>query len=268
MIDKIILSCNEDTTYSSFWPEVATAYKKMFPECEIHLAFVTHRDTLDPLVEYFGKFGTVTTLKPFSRFPEFGQAKMARFFLAAQMEDAVCYIDDIDLFPLSKAFITDKTDKRPKDHLLCVGGEVYNNNGCYPISQITAEGYIFKKFINPNSLDWHNAIEFWWQEGMTHFEDKENIGLVYDFAKDVYFSDERLIRALRKYNPVDIHEEPRGYGGNVSEILDITLDRMDWNMTEERLQKLKDHKYVNAHGSRPFDFNEYKPLIDYVHENY
>lgn len=259
-MNQIILSCNEDEIYSSFWKPVAYAYKKMFPEVTVHLAFLTNRKEDDELVKEYRKYGKVTLFKPYSFFPEFGQAKMARFVLASEQGDDVCYIDDIDLFPLKKSFITDKTNQRPKDHLLCVGGEVYHNNGCYPISQMTAEGYIWKQLINPKGLGFHNLIESYWKTPIK-FDKRENIGVINDFAADVYFSDERLIRRLRDENGAKIFEVQRGYAN----YMDSTLDRADWKVKED---KLFNHGYENAHGTRPYTEEEYVHLIKYIDLNY
>jgi len=107
-MDQIILSTNEDPTYMDFWPIVGWAYSKMFPDVTIHLAFLTNRVEDNELVTEFRRYGKVTLFRPVDGYPEFGQAKMIRFLLASQQESDVCYIDDIDLFPLSKEFITSK----------------------------------------------------------------------------------------------------------------------------------------------------------------
>jgi len=259
-IDKIVLSCNEDQTYSSFWIPVSQAYKKMFPECEIMLAFLTNREESDPLVQLYRKYGTVKLFKPHSFFPEFGQAKMIRFLLASEQGDSVCYVDDIDLFPLKKTFITQKTEARPSGQMLCVGGEVYNNNGCYPISQMTAEGYVWKKLINPNDYNFHELLNLWYKEP-PRYDPRENIGVINDFGHDIYFSDERLIRRLRADSPIDIFEMERGY----VDFMESTLDRYDWKVN---LKKLKEHGYENAHGTRPYKYEKYEHLHDYINQNY
>jgi len=100
-INQIILSCNEDPKYITFWKYVAQAYKNMFPDVRVHLALLTWRDENDALVKEMRTYGDVTIFNPVSWLPEFGQAKMIRFILASQQVDDVCYIDDIDLFPLS-----------------------------------------------------------------------------------------------------------------------------------------------------------------------
>ncbi len=263
MIDQIILSTNEDETYIHFWKPIAWAYRKIFPEVKIRLAFLTDKTYDDPLVKEFQEYGDVTLFPIIPDVPEFSQAKMIRFVLAAMQGTDVCYIDDIDLFPLVKSFITDKTDKRPKGHLLCVGGEVYNNNGCYPVSQMTAEGYIWAKFINPNGLAWPEVMETY--KKPWRFDKREDIMSEVDFAKDVYFSDERLIRRLLKEISVPKFEMARGYESSVEGILDKTIDRMTWDFSEE---KLMNHGYFNAHGARPFREEDYVLLRKYIETYY
>lgn len=262
MIDQIILSTNEDPLYMDFWKPVSWAYSKMFPECKIHLAFLTNRDENDPLVQDFREYGEVTLFKPLPNVQEFSQAKMIRFILASQQGSDICYIDDVDLLPLVKTFITDKTDQRPKDHLLCVGGEVYGHNGCYPVSQMTAEGYIWKKFINPNNKTYEQLFEEWINTP-TLYDKRENPSIPLDWDKDQYFSDERLLRRLIEYNPVDKFNMARGY----DHYLASTVDRFRWVIEKD---KLNNHEYFNAHGLRPYKSYEkdYQPLFDYINRNY
>lgn len=262
MIDQIILSANEDPKYMEFWEPVAWAYKKIFPGMKVHLAFLTNRSEDDELVVRFRKFGDVTLFKPAHDIPEFAQAKLMRFILAAQQGADVCYIDDIDLFPLKKSFIIDKTGKRPKDTLLCVGGEVYQNNGCYPVSQMTAEGHVWKRFINPLGLDYEDLIGNYLSLPVL-FDKREDLNTPLDFDSDSYFSDERFIRKLLSINPVEKFELERGY----SNFMESTLDRYEWQID---FHKLNNHGYENAHGRRPYNrfHQDYAPLIDYIERNY
>jgi len=259
-INQIILSCNEDPKYITFWKYVAQAYKNMFPDVRVHLALLTWRDENDALVKEMRTYGDVTIFNPVSWLPEFGQAKMIRFILASQQVDDVCYIDDIDLFPLSKDFITEKINQRPDGHLLCVGSEVYGYNGCFPVSQITAEGYLFKQIFNPHDYDYENLVE-WYSKMPNKFDHRENIGIINNFSVDLYFSDERLIRVLRSMNYVPFIEVERGYNN----FLDATLDRFEWRFSEE---KLNNGEYVNAHCSRPARESEIKPLMEYINKKY
>ena len=184
--------------------------------------------------------------------------------IASQQGEDVCYIDDIDLYPLVKSFITSKTEQRPKDHLLCVGGEVYGHNGCYPVSQMTAEGYIWKRIINPNDS---NYTDLMWEWGKGHiFDRRENVSIQLDWDKDDYFSDERLLRKLQHLNPVKKFELPRGYNDYLISTIDRhTFDSPNNYWVYDR-DKLKHGRYVNAHGIRPYwGYEEhYKPLQEFI----
>ena len=268
VFNQVILSANEDETYLSFWKPVSWAYKMMYPEVTVHLAFLTHRTEDDPFVEDLRKYGKVTLFKPVSDVPEFAQAKMIRFILASQEGNDVVYIDDIDLFPLTKPFIDNKVGKRQGGYLLCVGGEVYDNNGCYPISQMTAEGHVWKKVINPNNVSYRELMDEW--KGEVKFDRREDICIKLDWAADNYFSDERLLRRLYFNNPVPKQEMARGYDN----YLDSTIDRHTWDKHKQEWvydrEKLKRGEYFNAHGTRPYTkFEEhYQPLINYIENTY
>lgn len=263
MIDQIILSCNEDKTYSEFWEPVSWAYRKMFPDVMVHLAFLTNRNEDDELVQRFLQSGKVTLFKPIAGPQEFAQAKLIRFILAAQQGSDVCYIDDIDLFPLKASFIIDKVSFRPKGTLLCVGGEVYDNNGCYPVSQMTAEGYIWKEFINPAGLSYHDLMHTY-LEMPVMFDKREDLTIPLNFDIDSYFSDERFLRKLLVLNPVDKFEMQRGY----TNFMEATVDRYDWKQFSQ--EKLDAHGYENAHGRRPYSKykTDYVPLLEYIERNY
>lgn len=281
--DKIILSSNEDPTYFEFWPIVSWAYKKMFPSVDICLAFVTRRTENDPVVTEARKHGTVVLFRPIDDVPEGHQAKVARFILASQQGQQTCYIDDIDLFPLSESFIVDKIDLyRSLDYcidgftgyndcLLCVGAEVYGFTGTYPISQMTAKGYVWAEFINPFEYSYGELIRSW--KDKAEFDDRENINIWPDMVGDrvdYYFSDERLLRRLLFHNPVPKLELPRGY----TDYLEATIDRHTLNkQTGEWVydrEKLKNHGYVNAHCARPYSKykDQFQPLVDYINQNY
>ena len=272
---KVILSCDDNPIYSEFWPIVSWVYKKMGFDC--HLAYVT-KDT--DKVNRAREHGEVTQFYPIDDVPTGNQAKMARFILASTLRGEECYIDDIDLFPLSKKFISEKYDRWASytlegmynDILLCVGGEVYHYNGCYPVSQmIGIGGDTFAKFINPKDLFYNDLIRSW--KDKAQFDDRENINIwPHDSAKreDYYFSDERLIKRLIHENPVPKLEIQRGY----SDYLDATIDRAtfdkDKNYWAYDREKLKNHGYVNAHCIRPYGkYKEhFQPLIDYINVNY
>lgn len=233
---NVILSSNENPNYWNFTPYVIEAYRCLGYNCTVGL------------VSWRGKY------KPHPFMPEYAQAKLLRFYIATKME-GVNYVDDIDLFPLSKAFIEDKVSQRKEGHLLCVGGEVYDYNGCYPVSQMTAEREVWERLMNPEKLPWHDWLD--WLCKPVVFDECENPYIQPRPSEHIYFSDEKLIRRLLKENPVPIHMMERGYAN----VLDSTIDRMDWEID---VNKLNAGKYVNAHCQRPFNPNDLNRLLDYV----
>jgi len=257
---KVILSCDDNPLYRDFWPIVSWAYGKM--GFETHLAYVTKKETHDLP-------GNVTIFKPVPDVPEGNQGKFARFYLASTLGDETCYIDDIDLFPLGLDFIIKKVNQRPMHVLLCVGAEVYGYTGTYPISQMTAEGYIWKEFINPNYLTFAEVVRS--LKDKAWFDDRENINIWPEHSAqrdDYYFSDERLIKRLIYENPVPKLEIKRGY----ENYLEATIDRATYNKDKNEWvydrEKLKSGGYVNAHCVRPFNQELMQPLIDYINQNY
>ena len=269
--DKIILSCNDDPTYREFWEPVSWAYKKMFPTVHICLAYLTNKDPESPEIKAMQKYGTVWCFKPLHDIPEPGQAKMLRFILASEMASEVCYIDDIDLFPLRADFITSKVMKRPEGVLLCVGAEVYGYDGTYPISQMTAEGHVWRQFINPKNLHYSQLLRSWKDTAMFH--DNENINIWPDMVgdrKEYYFSDEKLMKRLIYENPVPKLEIQRGY----KDYLEATIDRHTYNKETDKWDfdtaKLLDGGYANCHAVRPFKKHEEKfiPMFEFINRNY
>lgn len=271
MINQIILSCNEDPIYREFWPLVAKAYRTLLPRITVHLAFLTDRYEDDQMVTEMRRHGRVTLFRILPDIPEFGQAKMIRFILASEQMGDVCYIDDIDLIPLNDEFIITKVAQRPANVLLCVGGEVYGWNGCYPVSQMTAEGHVWKRFINPLGLTTPDLLRSW--KDHVFYDNRENIMIkpVKDeatggFVNDHYFSDERLLKRLLVDNPVPKLELKRGYDN----FLDCTIDRATvdsktgiWKWDVEKLRR---GEYVNVHGARAVSQFEadYKMIMDYL----
>lgn len=264
-VDKIIMSSDENPLYIDFWPIISTVYKKMF-NIPVHLAFVTEKEENDPYVLELKKYGLVTVVKPVPGFAIANQSKMARHILASEQGNLVCYIDDIDLFPLNKQFIIDKVKDRPKNHMLCVGAEffAYGNNGVFSISQMTAEGNIFKSLFNPSSLSREQLFKSW--VGMHTFNDSRRKE---DFSNNTpswdgdCFSDEYLIRALIKKEKIPTFHKPRDYDWETQ-----SVDRAFWQRFDQK--RLDNHGYVFAHCLRPYKGNEIyiQPLIDYINKNY
>lgn len=270
-IDKVILSSNNDHTYLDFWPIVARAYTKIL-QIPVTLAFVDHKPDAT-LVAELSKHGEVVVFEPVDSIPIQNQAKLARHFLASQHDQTVCYIDDIDLLPLSRDFIVNKVADRKQNHLLAVGADfwAYGNNGVFPISQMTAEGHIFQALYNPDHLDFSDFIR-----SFADIHSKyPNVRSINKLKEDIInpnppdesagpsFSDEYLTRFLRDIRPVQVMHKSRGYDHETQ-----SVDRGFW--WEFKQGKLDNHEYLMAHCVRPLrdNLDKIQPLVDYIEKTY
>jgi hypothetical protein len=188
-------------------------------------------------------------------------AKMARHILAGYYCDEICMIEDIDTIPLQTKFIENILSKRQKNKLLVVGSEVYNGSGDegkFPISNMTAESYIFKSIINPDNLNIKDLYRSW--INIKVYDHKESINNTPDPTGAGGFSDESLMRVLiNKYN-------------NIDNVIKITrnvnihsdwIDRTWWNINTDKLSK---DGYVCCNFLRPFsdNFDLIQPIVKHI----
>ena len=255
MLDKIIVSC-DDSHFSQYVPIVSTAWKKFFPECELVIAFLTDRNKEDPFIEKMSKWGDVRLFKPSPLAPLANQAKVSRHILASQFEKEICMLEDIDTIPLQRKYYEDKISAREPEHVLAVGAEVFfdtPHQGKFPMSTISAEGQTFRKFINPQNLEYSELISSW--VGKAVYDHKEDIS-----NSPHIFSDESLIRALlSEWKGSRITHTPR----NV-DVQNEWIDRSWWNINEDWLHE---GRYVTCNFLRPFTdyYQNAMPVIEYIY---
>lgn len=257
--ERIIVSADDSPLFLNFWPIVCQAWKKYF-EITPTLAFVTNRDANDDLVKRLSRFGEVIIVPEVQGIPRANQAKVARFLVASNFGDQVCMIEDIDTIPLETSYVESRVSSRPKNKILAVGKEVYENtphHGKFPVSNITAEGSKFKELFNPRGLKYDEAVRSF--VAIKVFDHKE------DIANDPSsFSDESLIRALIHLNNLQ------------SSIFDVRrdvdirkqwIDRSWWNIDVEKLAR---NEYISCNFLRPFKENAHLaiPLISYVYDKF
>ena len=254
LVDRIIVSADEENRFFEFWPIVSEAWNKFFPGVPVSLAFVSKRNEADPLVVKLREYGNVTLFAPLPGIPSANQAKISRFALAASCSEQVCMIEDIDTIPLQREYVERVLRQRRPGELLCVGHEVYENTphqGKFPVSNITCEGELFQQFLNPHNLPYDSLIETW--KGLEVFDQKESIN-----NPPERFSDESLLRVLisrwgglvrKARRDVNIHEE--------------WIDRSWWKIDPKRLMA---GQYVTCNFLRPFSENigHFIPLFTYI----
>lgn len=256
--DRVILSCDANPKYLDFWPVVNRAWQKLFG-VEPMLAFVgtyseqhARRETL--------AHGNVIYIRPVDGVPIANQAKMARYWLAAWMNDKkVSMINDIDLLPLSRHYVNALLATRIERTLITVGSELYTGpeKGKAMAGYLTAESSLFRELVNPKGLEWADWIHSF--VGLSCFDHKEDILNPTSTDSPDCFSDESLMRYWLSVNPVPVDNRRMPFWPYTLQ----ALDRADWQFDP---QKLKDGVYKEAHLPRPYSQNKdrIQPLIDYI----
>lgn len=251
-MNRVLLSTDENETYLNFFPIVAKAWKNFF-NVPVSLAFVTKRTGDDELIAKMREFGEVFPLYPVEGIPEGNQAKMARFYIAKYYPNEVCMVNDIDTAPLSVPYFHRVLSTRRPNTVLAVGAEVYKNSdddGKFPMGEITAEGSLFTKIVNPLDLCYKDYILSF--KDIRVYDNKEAIN------KPI-FSDESLMRVLLRK-----HRTPVTYAPREVDVSKYWLDRSWWKIDNVKLQT---GKYVLANFLRPLNnnFKALKPVIDYIY---
>ena len=257
-LDRVILSSDDNLKFIEFWPLVAEAWRKLF-EVDVWLAVVSWcygKAALRKLKEH----GYVEVYAPIEGIPIANQAKIARYHLASIWNDAsVVMTNDIDLLPLQSAYVHDLLHQRPPGHLLTVGAELYTGpeKGKFTAGYLTAESSVWSKLVNPLHLAWPAFIKSF--VGMSEIDYKEDISRTVHHEEPDTFSDESLLRALLKMNPVPVIYARRGFEPYTAR----ALCRSDWKLDPG---KLKNNEYVEAHLPRPWHdhVDKIKPLAEYL----
>jgi hypothetical protein len=194
-LNRIVLSVNNNPTYYTNLPLVYAAYKRFFPEAKISLAVVRDKNDVSLPQRLQHYCDTMSVYDIVAGVCTQNLAKLARFFEATKFTNDICMVNDVDLIPLQREYYIEKFKKRKQHELLCVGHNLYYNtphHGKFPISYMTAEGIVFKQFMNPMDYDWKGFINSY--KGFNMVDKKEDIRKPFKT-----FSDESLIRALLSF---------------------------------------------------------------------
>ena len=248
IVDHLVLSTNDDPRYYEFWPVVSQAWKKLFPEINLVLAYVSYNEDRVPELE---KYGKVVHYYPLDGIPVQNQAKVSRMF-AMSLLDGYVMMNDIDIMPLSRDYTEYCCSFIEKDKITCIGTDTYEGSteaGKFPISYFCGDSAAISEVVNPEGLTYSELLNSW--VGMKDIDHKEDISRNIDPENPECFSDESLIRALiNRWEGKDtrVNRVPRRltHGGDA-------LCRANWNIE-------KGMKYFHAHMPRPYHKN--KKVID------
>lgn len=249
--DRIILGVDE-SNFLQYLPLVSKAWQNFFPRKKLTVAFVTDRSKDDDVVKKMEEYGDVELFNTIPGIPTANHAKVARHILATKYGDEVCLIEDMDTAPLQSNYLNCIIKNREQGKLLAVGPEVFGNTGQFPISNMSAESYIFKELINPLNLNAEDLVKSWM--GIKVYDECEAVD-----GPPIKFSDEKLLRILiERWQNKKITYINRGMN-----IRKEWIDRSWWSIKTKKLFK---GEYIYVNFLRPFDANyrHIKPIVKYI----
>lgn len=259
IVDHLVLSTNDDPRYYEFWPVVSQAWKKLFPEINLILAYVSYSEERVPELEQYGK---VIHYYPIDGIPIQNQAKVSRMFVMSLL-DSYSMMNDIDIFPLTRKYVEYCCSFLEKDKITCIGTDTYDGTseeGKFPISYFCGDSATISEVINPGDLTYSDWVRSF--VGMNDIDHKEDISRDIDPENPECFSDESLIRALINRwdgNPDRVNRVPR----NLTHGSNNALCRANWKLDKDLLRS---ESYYHAHLPRPFSKNRkvINQLLEYL----
>jgi hypothetical protein len=244
MFDRIIVGTNFDPTYFNFWKLQVLAHKTFFPDVKLTFALLDAdfhsgfcRTDVKPL-EMCG--AEVFFYAPDDKCPQANQAKLLRYYCAAQFPNDMSILCDMDTVPLTRKYIEGLSKKVTNDQLLAVGREVYDieHTGKFPAHHIAGRGYLFQRLYNTAGKDFSQVVQQ--HVGLRVFDHKE------DARNSPYrFSDESLNRAL-----IEIYKIPVRHITRDIDIHKQWLDRSWWKNSDVYAE-LMTGDFIEANMLRP-----------------
>ena len=253
----IITTTNENELYHTFLPTVYQMWKNYIPECTFVLGVVSDKDESSFFIkrckQFCDKIYIFKTIKDI----DIGiQAKCSRMYLASLFNNNICTVVDVDFYVLNKEWFLNKIKESINNNkMVSIGYNLYKNTphyGKFPMAMTTAPGFIWKKIINDNKLEYDE-----WFENLSKLENpidnKEN-------PKNSFyrFSDESVLRyfLVRHIDQnfiknVWINKEREDVRPGSTMRCNKRVDRSEWHLLD--LNKLNDNYYIDSQPLRPFD---------------
>jgi len=242
-LDRVIVATNDNKNYYQFWPIIARRWASWGVRPTL---IVVSENKL----EIDESLGDVYYLTPIEGVATSHQSQIIRFFAAANFEEDVCLISDIDMMCLSKEYFLHSIERRNINEFVVYSADAYLPGNpaypAYPMCYMAAKGSKFKEIIKGNLTNFPEKLQEWMSHGFGWFTDEKVF-----YLKLKQWEENNSVVLLRRGFNIGNHP--------------ITLRRIDrdWNCEfEEKL--LAGNFYVDFHMPRPYD--KYKDVIDYIHE--
>lgn len=236
VIDRVILSSNENPMYLQFWPLVAQAWQKLVG-IKPTLFLVAHEHI--PVDE---TVGDVVRIKPIPGVSTASHAQIIRLLAPIYFENEISIISDIDMLPLNKDYFVNSVKNIPDTKLVVYRDMGYGKDSLrFPMCYNAGKGYLFKDVFNVKSIeDIPATIAKWVQLGCGWETDEV-----------------MLYTHVRKWNKFKANCVFLGHTSMVPQ----RIDRVDWRYDKT---KLKNRYYIDAHMVRPLEkyYKEIKELAD------
>jgi len=236
MIKRFIIGLNDNQDYFGILPLVRKAYSVFFPDDLFTIALVCDLKNKSLINKVMINCDYVSVYPAIKNIPTGNLAKIVRYYEATKYPTNICIMNDIDIIPLQSEYFLNRLKQHKPNELLTVGKEWYNT-GKFPTPFCTAEGIVFKKFINPKGLRWRAFIAS--THNMHIVDSKEAINQPFK-----NFSDESLIRALlTRYKGKILHLKKYPFKDKPNCVISKSLP-----LQEKRLYRCE---YIEAHHLFP-----------------
>lgn len=201
---SVVLSSDFSHKFLNFLPLVSRSWEQSF-NWPVQVGIVYKKPDWPQVQRFVDKYGGFSELVPLEAHPSIpmaNQGKLARLFLAANSNNQFVLVDDMDTVHLDPEYLKSKI--RPwlqSDKMIAIGREVYTGTpqqGAFPMGNFSGPPVLFSELLGVSPgrssfADWVGSIGL--QRTISNRENPRN--------RPRNFSDEHLVRALRKQTSFD-----------------------------------------------------------------
>jgi hypothetical protein len=234
ILQKVILSSNDNPEYIDFWPGVAKAWREIIG-IEPVLFFIGDQSK----VESLSKHGQVIRVNPLSSWDIVNQSQSIRLWAGTKFPNDNLIISDLDMLPINKDYFVNNALNSPDDSLISYTSDVLKY-GFYlrvpqlPMCYLAAKGSTFNQILEiDENTSW---------ESFAKSMQSRNLG----YGTDQRFFYEKFLKWPQK-NERYIGLERGWIGGKIAV---NRLDKVAWAENEAEYPN-----FYDCHLPRPFSGN-------------
>lgn len=225
IIDRVILSSNENPMYLNFWPLVSQAWSKLIGIRPTLILIDENNLPIDTT------YGDVIRVNPIPGVSTASHAQVIRLLAPMYFENEICIISDIDMLPLNRDYFVNSVKNIPEDKFVVYRDRGYDPGSLrFPMCYNAGKGYLFKEIFKVKSIDDIPATIKMWVDQKCGWETDEVM----------------LMRHVRSWNRFRSHCVFLGHTSMVPQ----RIDRANWGYDKKKLAK---NYYIDAHMVRPLD---------------